>query len=348
MKKKIISNADWTSTELSKNPEFIYIISPEDINELNTALELCKEIEYTNIQPSNFPLSNFAKKINQKFLHQLEHGIGCLLIRGLDIKKYSSVQLEQLFWGIGLHFGIAVPQTKTKKLLKKIQASKQNIDLSQETKNNPDSALAERFSYQDSTFKLWLHADPCDVTGLFCINQAKSGGENLLVSSIAIHNTMLNKYPSLLKELYKPYCHCPMDSGLRTLNPFYSQPIFSIEEGYFACSVLPWMIYLAQLSPNTPRMNKNQIEALDIFHKLAESSELCFRLHLKPGDMLFFNNYVILHGRQAFADHDDFEKKRLLLRLWLSVNNSRPLNESFRFQLGGVKAGELRGGFYSS
>lgn len=338
MVNKITCNADWTSSELSKNPEFIYNISPEDINEINIALETCKEIEYLNIQPSNFPLPKFAKKINQKFLYQLEDGIGCLLIRGLDINKYSTIQLEQLFWGIGLHFGTAVAQTKTKKLLKKIQASK----------NNLDSTIEERFSYQDSTHKLWLHADPCDVTGLFCINQAKSGGENLLVSSLAIHNAMLNKYPNLLEELYKPYCHCPMDSDLRALSPFYSQPIFSIEQGYFACSILPWMIYLAQLSPNTPRMNKNQIEALDIFHKLAESSKFCFQLHLTPGDMLFFNNYVILHGRQAFEDHNEFEKNRLLLRLWLSVNNSRPLNESFRFQLGEVKAGKIRGGFYSS
>ena len=64
--------------------------------------------------------------------------------------------------------------------------------------------------------------------------------------------------------------------------------------------------------------------------------------------MLFFNNFVTLHRRSEFTDSPDPELRRHLLRIWLSVPNSRPLDPLFAGNYGATAAGAVRGGMRGS
>ncbi len=66
-----------------------------------------------------------------------------------------------------------------------------------------------------------------------------------------------------------------------------------------------------------------EVEALDLFQDLARSDQLCLRYRMKPGDIMFFNNYTMIHARTPFVDHDEPDRKRHLLRLWLIPPNFR-------------------------
>ena len=44
----------------------------------------------------------------------------------------------------------------------------------------------------------------------------------------------------------------------------------------------------------------------------------------------FINNYTVLHSRSGFEDWPEHERKRLLLRLWLKAEPSRPRHELVR------------------
>ena len=46
----------------------------------------------------------------------------------------------------------------------------------------------------------------------------------------------------------------------------------------------------------------------------------------------------------AFEDHEDSALRRHLLRIWLAVPNSRPLNPVFIDNYGATGAGAIRGG----
>ena len=46
---------------------------------------------------------------------------------------------------------------------------------------------------------------------------------------------------------------------------------------------------------------------------------------MQPGDLMLFNNCVMLHNREAFEDDPDPARKRHLLRLWLMLDGGRPL-----------------------
>ena len=94
-----------------------------------------------------------------------------------------------------------------------------------------------------------------------------------------------------------------------------------------------------------PKLTKAQDEALDMLAAVAE--ELCMQAPFHPGDMQLLNNHVIFHGRTAFADDQTAGRKRLLLRLWFSVANSRALPEGHEILWGSIERGALRGGVTS-
>jgi hypothetical protein len=126
--------------------------------------------------------------------------------------------------------------------------------------------------------------------------------------------------------------------------PYCRQPIFSIFEGHFAASFLRVLIERAYRMPELPEMTDLQREALDYLEQLAEDPALHVQFRQQAGDMLFLNNWVTFHRRSDFEDHEPPEQKRHLLRLWLSVPNSRPLDPQFQENFGATEAGALRGG----
>jgi hypothetical protein len=64
---------------------------------------------------------------------------------------------------------------------------------------------------------------------------------------------------------------------------------------------------------------------------------------LMPGDVQFLHNQTLLHVRSADEDWPEVERKRRLLRLWLSPHGARPLPPVFAGCYGGLTIGN-RGG----
>jgi hypothetical protein len=120
-----------------------------------------------------------------------------------------------------------------------------------------------------------------------------------------------------------------------------------VRDGKFTSHYSRTYIEAAQRRPEgeVPRVSDSQWQALNLLGKLAE--ELCFEMSFAPGDIQFVNNHVIYHARSAFAD-DDEGHDRLLLRLWLSMPNSRTLPAGHEVLWRAIEAGALRGGIGQS
>ena len=192
--------------------------------------------------------------------------------------------------------------------------------------------------------KLSFHTDRCDVIGFLCLQPAKTGGENQIIQSQRVSDIIGKERPDLYKTLCEkfPYKTHTIDPANPLL--FCEQPIFSITNGYFACSYLRVLIDRADKDPECPNLNDTQKEALDFLDSVCERKILQTRFTMKKGDILFLNNWITLHRRTAFKDFIESTKKRHLLRIWLSVPNSRPIHSAFRDNFGAVEAGALRGG----
>ena len=192
--------------------------------------------------------------------------------------------------------------------------------------------------------KLSFHTDRCDAIGFLCLKPAKSGGENQIIQSEKVEKIIHKEQPHLHNILYQKFPYKTHTIDQANLHLYCEQPIFSRKDGYFACSYLRVLINRADQDPDCPYLSIHQKEALDFLDFVCEREELQTRFTLKRGEVLFLNNWTTLHRRTAFEDFSNPKQRRHLLRVWLSMPNSRPIDESFLANFGAVGAGEVRGG----
>lgn len=196
--------------------------------------------------------------------------------------------------------------------------------------------------------KLSFHTDRCDVIGFLCIRQARSGGENQVVSSAALFNEVLGRRPDLLEVLMQPFYYQRHNVDTANQAPYTKQPIFSFQEGYFAANFLRVLIERAHSNPDLPDLSVSQREALDCLESIAAEPQMHYTFRQQAGDLLFLNNWVTLHRRTEFEDFENLEQRRHVLRAWLSMPNSRPIDPLFAGNYGDTRAGAIRGGMRAS
>ena len=86
-------------------------------------------------------------------------------------------------------------------------------------------------------------------------------------------------------------------------------------------------------------MSEKQVAALDLFDSIAEHKDARLDMAFEPGDIQILHNHQILHARNDFDDWPDVDRKRHLLRLWLSPDDGRPLPDSFLERYLGTEIG---------
>jgi hypothetical protein len=153
---------------------------------------------------------------------------------------------------------------------------------------------------------------------------------------------MLERRPDLLEALYRDVWRSRLGEEAGGEKAAYPLPIFGVRNGRFTSHYSLTYIEAAQLMPGVPKLAPEQREAIGLLMALA--GELAFEMTLEPGDIQLLNNHVIYHGRTPFEDDPSSGRDRLLLRLWLSMPNSRALPAGHEVLWGRIDAGALRGG----
>jgi len=82
----------------------------------------------------------------------------------------------------------------------------------------------------------------------------------------------------------------------------------------------------------------DEVAALD--DVLAAEEGMGLDMMLEPGDLLWANNYKILHSRTGFENGDDPALRRKMLRLMLKIPNARELAPDFPGRNGFPATGE--------
>ncbi len=281
------------------------------------------------LEPADFPLPGVAARLGDLRAELLE-GRGFVLIKGLPVEDWPRRKTAAAFLGLGVHIGRPRSQNAKGHLLGHVR------DLGPAS-NDPNVRIyqtAERQSF---------HTDSCDVVALLCLRSAREGGDSLLVSALKIYNEMLARRPDLAAELLKPLATDRRGEVPEGMEPYFMIPPISWHEGRLTVLYQRQYIDSAQRFADVPRLSAAQVEALDLFDTLANDPALNFSMRLEPGDMQFVYNHNLLHDRGAFVDYPEPERRRHLLRLWLSVPGDRALPPSFAERFGSVKVGH-RGG----
>lgn len=330
----IQSPADWRPADLSARDDWIHWLSDAEIAEVEGAFRAYRESGKLlgGMEKADFALKAYAKVVDTA-LERLETGPGVFMIRGFPVEKYSADDIRVIYWGIGKHLGVARSQSTEGDVIGDVR----DLRL---PKDSP------RYRGYKTAGGNVYHCDTCDVTGLFVLRPAKTGGVSHVASSVAIHNEIARTRPDLLEVLYAPFVWSMQGQEKPGEAQYYEQPIFSLQEGHFCCRFLrPHIAQAQRRFPEVPRLSPEQTEALDLFDALVASPEFHHCTDFHPGDLQLVNNHVTVHARTPFEDYEDPARRRHLLRMWLSVPNSRPLSPLMAHIYHDQRPGAVRGGF---
>jgi hypothetical protein len=179
-----------------------------------------------------------------------------------------------------------------------------------------DPAHPKSRSYQHH-YRLGFHADPTDVVALLCIRPARSGGLSTIVSSVAVHDEIVRTRPDLAQVLYQPWWH-DRRSGDGP-DSFFQRPVYTVDtEGGLSVYYGPDYMRSAQRAAHVPPLRPAQVAAMEALDRLHDDPRFRLTMDLRTGDMQFLNNHVVLHSRTGYEDHPERERRRDLIRLWLT------------------------------
>ena len=324
--------AAWRGSELLGRPDWQITLEAKEIDELLKAIQPVLESgrPWQETSRGDYEMPSLARRL-AGIQRDLELGSGAAMIKGFPVDLLDEEQAACAFWAMMCHLGTAVSQTAEGQRFFHVRDEGFRVGQSQARGPNTRKRLS-------------FHTDRCDVIAFLCLRQARQGGENQLVSSVTLYNEILHRRPDLLDALLQPLPYLRHNVDTSNTLPFCRQPVFSFREGHFAGCFLRVLVDRAHQSEDAPDCTPEQIEAMNFLEEVAEENELHVQFRQERGDLLLVNNWVNFHRRFEFEDHEDPQLRRHLLRIWLAVPNSRPLDPVFIDNYGATGAGAIRGG----
>jgi len=330
LERAITDRSAWRVKTLEADSQWTYTFNSADIEDFDNAIE---HLSSRSLKPSQYQRDDFPASVLDRlmpdFMHELEYGRGCLLLRGLPVERYDLETLKLIYWGFGAYVGKVISQNTKGDLLGYV------TDLG-------NDYYANNVRGHTTSAKLRPHTDSCDVVALLCVRTAAEGGESLFASSMTIYNEILAKHPQFLEPLYRGFFIDLAGKGT-TNDPNETTPhripVFSYFDGRLSCR-----FNSKQIREGAPKaeqiLTALEEDAIDYVEELAQREDIGYRMNFQPGDIQLLNNHMILHARTAYRDFPQEDRKRLLFRQWWNLPNGRALAPDFANRLGtGARGG---------
>lgn len=302
--------AAWLGSRLDYREDGLWQLSPAELAEIDAALNTLKthgDLDLTEITAATFPLRTVGEFL-ARLREELRTGRGFVLIRGLSREQYGDDDLARIYCGLGAHLGEIIPQSGNGEILGHVL--------------NVADVVDEPVRGYRSAQSMNMHCDGHDVVSLLCLRAAKEGGASRIASAVAVHDRMVETHPELARVLYQGMRVMRDELDAERGDGHVVTPegvaLFTKSDGVFSSCVHVAQTRAAARAGHFT-ITAEQEAALDLFCELAASPEFYLDMDIAPGDIQFLNNRVIVHGRTPYADHDDVNQRRHLMRLWMNI-----------------------------
>jgi hypothetical protein len=235
--------------------------------------------------------------------NQLCQYAGAIILKNFPINLPED-EIKIATFILGCYLGTPVYNNRDKIFIWPVIAKQ--IESSKESKNNIRNG--------NTGNPLIFHTDTATFAGLLCLQQAEQGGENLLVSTVAVHNKIYERNLDLLKVLYSPFYVDRRGEQMDGESPFAKLPVFNLnKKGGLMTFWTKSYTLEAYRKYDVPTLTFTQTEAINyLFDTIEDSvSHQSIETRLAPGDILLFNNNLVFHNRKSFYGD------RYLLRIWI-------------------------------
>ena len=301
----------WKATDFDSKDDYAFDLTKRHIDALDDALTRVKKQGLTidTVGRDEFRLSAIEDDL-AAIRDEVRHGRGLVLIRGFPNARYDLADLELAYWGFGTFFGNGVSQSVLGDRIGHV------TDMSKE--------VASERSYRNAN-ELTPHTDCNEMIAMLSVRTANVGGASKYSSALTVHNEILKSHPEYLQPLYEGFYYHRRGEEPPGAPPctMHKVPVFSCVDGYVSARYVPG--YLEAAAPELGIAFPDELAtAMAYFDEVACRDDVMLTVRLEPGEISLQNNFTVLHGRTTFEDDDDPARKRLLLRLWIDIENGRP------------------------
>ena len=314
---QIQTPAAWKGPEINWKEQGLHVLTSEEIQEIDRALENLKslgKVDFPDINPTNFPLDKVGQLMSS-LPKRLQEGCGFLMLRGLPRERYSDDDMALVYFGLSSYVGKTLTQSYLGDLIGHVV-------------NVSDFEPKSR-GYRKGGGQL-MHTDSCDIIGLMCLRTALSGGESRISSAVTVHNYMAKYHPESLKVLQEGlYLKRTDEDGRHATRTFSEGKIkfFNESNGEFISYLPTGYARLCEKSGQRP-YTQAESDALYTVRKVAAMPEHYLDMGFADGDIQFLNNRTMVHGRTDYEDAQELHKRRHLLRMWIRTDKWQKMPES--------------------
>lgn len=262
--------------------------------------------------PEHFRLDACARFMADVRAH-LDEGPGFVIIDRLDLARMSRTESIDLYWILGNLLEPPVAQEWKGTVIYDVRHEGQAYTA--DTRGALTPAGLEM--HTDSS----MGEAPPNYVSLFCLQTAATGGMSIVSSALAAHNHFLREAPELLNRLYEPFYRDHQEYQAADAAATNFRPVFAWDGRLRTRFNARHTFRGYEKTGRT--LDEAGATAVRLMDQFLEDPANRLDLWLEPGQIQILNNRIIVHGRTPYQDHDEPERRRHLVRLWLRAGDRR-------------------------
>ena len=264
--------------------------------------------------PADFDMTNCHAAMAE-VRRILQHGVRFAVVDRLPVEKLSKHEAETVYWLLASMVARPVAQKLDGTMIYNVwDTGKKALPGSGV---RPDSTNIEIRFHIDNAY----NKTPPEFVGLLCLQTAKTGGVNRVLSFHSVHNRLLERHPELLPRLYEPFWFDRQREFFPGEPDTFFAPVFTIGDELRARFSVH-QINSGYAMTGEPVDNAGAA-ALAATLEVFEEPDLSIDFEFRPGEIQFVDNRTLGHSRTEFEDWPEPDRRRHLVRLWLRDHGRR-------------------------
>jgi alpha-ketoglutarate-dependent taurine dioxygenase len=300
----------WTRSEV-RDGDFRVVLSPQARAELLDAARTLRRqpVPLFALRPDSFALPA-CRAAMEEVRAILTDGLRFALLDRLPMEELALEEAKALYWMLASMLARPVAQKLDGTIIYDVHDTGQQALPGSGIR--PDKTNIELQFHNDNAY----NAAMPEFVGLLCVRPAREGGLSRVMSFATAHNALRERHRDILPRLYQPFWF----DRQREFHPgepsTFAAPLFVRERERLRARLSLHQIRGGYALRGEGVDNETNA-AIEAIAEVFTDSALQFDFRLQAGEIQFAANREIGHSRTEFRDHDDAERRRLLVRLWL-------------------------------
>ena len=306
----ISGRAAWTRADIVED-DYRVMLSNAALEELRAAARTLRQqpVPLLALRPDSFdmPACRAAIEVVRRILTS---GVRFALLSRLPIEELSLEEAKALYWMLASMLARPVAQKLDGTIVYDVHDTGQQALPGSGIR--PDKTNIDLQFHNDNAYNATMPV----YVGLLCVRPSMAGGMSRVMSFYTAHNALRERHADVLPRLYQPFWF----DRQREFHPgepsTFSAPLF-VRDGDRLSARLSLHQIRGGYALQGGTLDNETTAAIEAIKGVFADPSLQFDFYLKAGEMQFVANREVGHSRTEFRDHDEVERRRLLIRLWL-------------------------------